>query len=222
MLSLLLRARDEDGEPMTDVELRDELMTMLAAGHETTATGLAFAFDLLLRNPASLDAPARRARRRRRRLPRRRGHRDAAPAPGDRRGRADAEGAADDRRLGPAGRASASTRRSRSSTGARTSTRTRDAFRPERFLDGEAESYTWLPFGGGIRRCIGAALAQAEMAEVLRVILKRVELAPVSPRTDQVVLRGITLAPKDGVRMRVTTRATPSGASRRAVAAVAG
>ena len=54
MLSLLLRARDEDGQPMTDVELRDELMTMLAAGHETTATGLAFAFDLLLRHPAVL------------------------------------------------------------------------------------------------------------------------------------------------------------------------
>ena len=64
MLSLLLRARDEDGEPMTDLELRDELMTMLAAGHETTATGLAFAFDLLLAQPARARAPARRARRR--------------------------------------------------------------------------------------------------------------------------------------------------------------
>src|SRR6185312_15132406 len=49
VLSLLLRARDEDGRAMSDLELRDELMTMLAAGHETTATGLAFAFDLLLR-----------------------------------------------------------------------------------------------------------------------------------------------------------------------------
>ena len=104
VLSVLLGARDEDGEPMTDVELRDELMTMLAAGHETTATGLAWAFDLLLHNPAPLGAPARRARGRRRRLPRRGGDRDAAAAAGDRRGRADAEGAAHDRRLGPAGR----------------------------------------------------------------------------------------------------------------------
>ena len=79
---------------MTDVELRDELMTMLAAGHETTATGLAFAFDLLLRNPEVLAAPARRARRRRRRLPRRGRHRDAAAAPGDRRRRAHADEAA--------------------------------------------------------------------------------------------------------------------------------
>ena len=61
MLSLLLRARDEHGEPMSDRELRDELMTMLLAGHETTATGLAFAFDLLPRHPEVLDAPARRA-----------------------------------------------------------------------------------------------------------------------------------------------------------------
>ena len=55
VLSLLVRARDEDGQPMSDHELRDELMTMLAAGHETTATGLAFAFDLLLHNPAALE-----------------------------------------------------------------------------------------------------------------------------------------------------------------------
>ena len=61
MLSLLLRARDEEGGAMTDAELRDELFTMLGAGHETTATGLAFAFDLLLRNPRRARAPARGA-----------------------------------------------------------------------------------------------------------------------------------------------------------------
>ena len=59
VLSLLLRARDEDGQPMTDVELRDELMTMLAAGHETTSTGLAWAFDLLLHEPPRARPPAR-------------------------------------------------------------------------------------------------------------------------------------------------------------------
>jgi cytochrome P450 len=76
-------------------------------------------------------------------------------------------------------------------------------FRPERFVDEGADSYTWLPFGGGIRRCIGAALAQAEMAEVLRVIAPRAELRPTRERPDPVVLRGITLAPKHGVRVRV-------------------
>ena len=67
VFSMLLLARDEDGEAMTDAELRDELVTLLVAGHETTATGLAWAFELLLRNPRVLERAARRARRGRRR-----------------------------------------------------------------------------------------------------------------------------------------------------------
>ena len=84
-------------------------------------------------------------------------------------------------------------------------------FRPERFADAGAESYSWLPFGGGIRRCIGAALAQAEMAEVLRTIVPRVELRPLRERPDPVVLRGITLAPKHGVRVVVERALRPPG-----------
>jgi cytochrome P450 len=76
-------------------------------------------------------------------------------------------------------------------------------FRPERFLDEGAESYSWIPFGGGIRRCRGAALAQAEMVEVLRVAIPAVELRPVRSRPDPVVLRGITLAPRYGVEVDV-------------------
>jgi len=84
-------------------------------------------------------------------------------------------------------------------------------FRPERFLDGKAEAYSWLPFGGGIRRCIGAALAQAEMAEVIRVVLETVELEPVRPGADPVVMRGITLVPRHGVPVRVSrARTRPS------------
>jgi cytochrome P450 len=82
-----------------------------------------------------------------------------------------------------------------------------DEFRPERFSEDGTESYSWLPFGGGIRRCIGAALAQAEIVEVLRVIFGRAELAPLRPEPDPVVLRGITLAPKHGVPVRVISRA---------------
>ena len=220
VLSLLLGARDEDGEPMSDVELRDELMTMLAAGHETTATGLAWAFDLLLHNPAALD-------RLREELD---GEDDAY---------LDAV-VTETLRLRPVIDAAERTLKKprtiagwdlpagiRVYPGIAMVHRREDlypnaaAFRPERFLDGAAKPYTWLPFGGGIRRCIGAALAQAEMAEVLRVVLKRVELAPVSPRTDQVILRGITLAPRDGVRVRVTRRATRPGATRQPAAAVA-
>jgi cytochrome P450 len=78
-------------------------------------------------------------------------------------------------------------------------------FRPERFADGGAESYSWLPFGGGIRRCIGAHLAQAEIVEALRVIVARAQLEPLRAQLDDVVLRGITLAPKHGVPARVTS-----------------
>src|SRR5262249_2703808 len=78
-----------------------------------------------------------------------------------------------------------------------------DTFRPERFVDDGAESYAWLPFGGGIRRCIGAALAQAEMTEVLRVLLSQTELTLENPKPEPVVLRGITLAPKPGVPVQV-------------------
>jgi unspecific monooxygenase len=86
-------------------------------------------------------------------------------------------------------------------------------FRPERFIEEAAESYSWLPFGGGIRRCIGAALAAAEIAEVLRVVVPRVELRPRDERPDPVVLRGVTLVPKHGVRVlverRIDARRTP-------------
>ncbi len=91
-------------------------------------------------------------------------------------------------------------------------------FRPERFVEDGAESYSWLPFGGGIRRCIGAALAHAEMAEVLRVAVSAVELRPLRDQPDPVVLRGITLAPKHGVQVSVE-RLSP--ASSRPMVAVA-
>ena len=81
------------------------------------------------------------------------------------------------------------------------------AFRPERFLDGRVSTYTWLPFGGGIRRCIGAALAEAEIAEVLRVVLSRVQLRSIRPEPDPVVMRGITLVPRHGAQVEVTRRA---------------
>jgi cytochrome P450 len=202
VLSLLLRARDEDGRPMTDVELRDELMTMLAAGHETTSTGLAFAVDLLLHNPAVLtrlreeltgeddaylDAVVTETLRIRPVI-------DATErtlkAPRTVAGWDLPEGI----RVYP-GIALVHHRADLYPEPAR--------FRPERFTEEGAQSYSWLPFGGGIRRCIGAGLAQVEMAEVLRVIVERTELEPVRAEPDPVALRGITLAPRHGAQVRV-------------------
>lgn len=206
VLSLLLAARDDDGRAFTDVELRDELMTMLLAGHETTATALAFAFDLLLHEPAALA-----------RL------RDEL-----------ADGGGDDYlnavvteslRLRPvidAAERTLVTPREVAGhllpAGIRVypsivAVHLREdlypeprAFRPERFLDGQATSYSWLPFGGGIRRCIGAALAEAEIAEVLRVVVPRVELRAQRASLDPVVMRGITLAPRHGTPVEVVAR----------------
>lgn len=202
VLSLLLRARDEEGEPMSDVELRDELMTMLLAGHETTATGLAFAFDLLPRSPQVLA-------------------RLSEELDGDDDGYLDAV-VTESLRIRPVIDAAERTlMRPRAICGwelpagirvypAIAAVHLREdlypepqEFRPERFIDEDARSYSWLPFGGGIRRCIGAALAQAEMAEVIRTVVSRVDLRPMSPDREAVVMRGITLVPKHGTPVEV-------------------
>jgi len=220
VFSLLLRARDEDDQPMSDVELRDELMTMLLAGHETTATGLAFAFDLLGRTPrvlarlrdelgggggdAYLDAIVTETLRIRPVI-------DAA------------ERTLTKPRTIAGWDLPAGIRVYPNITGVH---HREDLypqpgeFRPERFLDGQPEPYTWLPFGGGIRRCIGAALAQAEMAEVIRAVVTHVELQPTRPEPDPVVMRGITLVPRYGtpVEVRRLARSRNGAASEMTVA----
>ena len=203
VLSLLLVARDEDGQAMSDAELRDELVTMLGAGHETTATSLCFALELLMRHPdklawlraaidadggdAWLEAVMRETMRLRPVI-------DAAERTLTKPRRV----AGFDLPVGVKVYPAIFLVHQRPDLYPEP-----QAFRPERFLESEAEKYSWLPFGGGIRRCIGAALAQAEMVEALRVIVPRADLRPLRPKPDPVVLRGITLAPKHGVRVRV-------------------
>jgi cytochrome P450 len=76
-----------------------------------------------------------------------------------------------------------------------------EEFRPERFLDGKADNYAWIPFGGGIRRCIGAAFAEYEMRTILREFVERAELRAVDSEPERVKVRNITLAPARGTRV---------------------
>jgi cytochrome P450 len=226
ILSLLLQARDEDGAPLTDRELRDELMTLLIAGHETTASALAWAFALLHARPDALARAHDEARSGDRPL-------GARPAPSR-----DAVGegsvpylaavATETLRLKPP--LPLAVRRTAAPltlgdhalpAGTRVGPciylthRRADlypeplAFRPERFLDGGAvDTYAWLPFGGGIRRCVGAAFAQLELRTVLRAILAAVDVAPATPGVpERTRRRAIVLAPAAGARSIVSLRA---------------
>jgi len=196
ILSLLLAARDEDGNPMSDEELRDELVTVLAAGHETTATALAWAVERLIRNPRAmrrlteslpegdeyLDATVRETLR-------------ARPVIVD-----VARKTTEPLRIGgyelPAG----------TFIGAATAALhyrpdlfpEPEEFRPERFLDGRADNYAWIPFGGGVRRCIGASFAEYEMRIVLRTILERTHLRAPDPKPEKGRVRNITVVPAKG------------------------
>jgi cytochrome P450 len=206
ILSMLMLAEFEDGGTMSDKELRDQLMTLLLAGHETTATALAWTFDLLLRHPEPLG-----------RL------RDSLAAGEDDYLRATIS---ESLRLRPvlplAGRRLAKDLVVDGLTlpaGTDVSpaiwiTHTRAdlypdpfAFKPERFLGDEGpESYAWIPFGGGIRRCIGASFAEFEMRIVLREVLTRCDLRKASPLPEKTGRRNITLSPKDGTPVVVSAR----------------
>lgn len=205
VLSLLLTARDEDGRPMSDAELRDELVTVLAAGHETTATGLAWAIERLVRNPnvlsrlrASLadgeddylNATVKETLR-------------ARPVIVDVARKLTAPATVGGYEL-PAGTfvlpaIAALHYREDIFPAPR-------EFRPERFLDGKADNYAWIPFGGGVRRCIGAAFAEYEMRTILREFVTRVELRPAEAKDEAVRVRNITLAPAKGTRVVMSSR----------------
>ncbi|HTW12467.1 MAG TPA: cytochrome P450 [Solirubrobacteraceae bacterium] len=198
VFSMLLLARDESGEALNDQEIRDELLTLLLAGHETTANGLAWAFDLLLHNPSTLararfgsdtylDATAKEALRLRPVIPLVGRVVRGAPF-----------------RLGewviPEGIEINPSIRLIHQRGDLYPDPS--AFRPERFLGADApDTYTWIPFGGGTRRCLGAAFAQLEMRVVLRRVLERASLRPASPRLEQTELRLITLSPRNGTQV---------------------
>jgi cytochrome P450 family 135 len=200
VLSLLLRARHEDGSPMSDSELRDELVTVVGAGHETTATGLAWAMERLLRNPRALG---------RLRESLAAGHGDYLEATVKETLRARPVIIDVARRLtAPATIGGHSLPAGTFVVPAIAAVHMREdlypqprEFRPERFLEAKADTYAWIPFGGGIRRCVGAAFAEFEMRIVLREVVTRAALRAADPAPEKVKVRNITLAPEHGTRV---------------------
>jgi cytochrome P450 family 135 len=195
VLSMMLQARHEDDSPMSDAEIRDELLTLLVAGHETTATALSWAMERLTRHPEKLE-----------------------------RLRAEVE-AGEDAYLTATVQETLRLRPVivvvvRKLTepvelggyelpaGARVVPSIHlihrdpqiypepERFLPERFLDNPPGTYTWIPFGGGVRRCLGAAFAQFEMAVVLRELVRRYEIAPANPAPERPFRRAITETPR--------------------------
>jgi cytochrome P450 family 135 len=213
ILSRLIRARYEDDSAMDDDELRDQIMTMLLAGHETTATGLAWAFERLARNPAVM-ARAQRASRD--------GEDDYLDAVVKETLRSRPV-IPDVARLAvkpfslagydlPAG---VTLMPSISLTQQSELFPESEAFRPERFLDDASpQPYGWIPFGGGRRRCLGAAFATLEMRLVIKHVLARVELTAPSARDEWALPQHITLVPARGARLRIEHRHEPSQSER--------
>jgi cytochrome P450 len=206
VLSMLLGARHEDGSPMADVELRDELMTLLVAGHETTASALAWAFERIARTPhvaerlaedaesgedAYVTATIQETLRRRPVLP------NVAPRlvkkpitlggwdyPTDVLLVGNAYLVHHDPELYP----------------------DPYEFRPERFLDESPGTYTWIPFGGGRRRCLGASFAQLEMKLVLKAVFARNTVQPAERDMETPRRRAITISPRSGATIVLTGR----------------
>jgi cytochrome P450 len=207
ILSLLLQARTEEGEALSDKELRDELLTLVLAGHETTANSLAWAWERLVRSPDAhdallgavrsgegaeeqIEATIFEAMRSRPVIPMI-GRRVTVPW-----------------RLGEYG-VPADTPISMSIL----LVHHREdlypdpfAFRPERWLDRKPGTYEWIPFGGGIRRCLGAALAMAEQRVVLETMARRLDLEADTPEPERALHRNVTMIPSRGGRVVVRAR----------------
>ena len=204
VLAMLVRATDEGGRSLSDRELRDQLMTLLVAGHDTTATGLSWAMERLIRHPSVL-AKAQHAA-------------EAGDAAGDEYLDAVAK---ETLRIRPvvfdvgrvlkapvelAGHQLPAGVMVVPGIGLVHSNSElypdADRFDPDRMLGAALSPTTWFPFGGGNRRCLGATFAMVEMRVVLREILRRVELAPTSAPGERQRVKHVILVPRRGARIR--------------------
>ena len=225
ILSLLLQARTEEGEELSDRELRDELLTLVLAGHETTANQLAWIWERLVRTPAAHDRLRDGVR----------GGDEALSA------RVVESTITEGMRSRPVipiigRRVMVPWRLGEYAVPADTPVtmsillihHREDvypdpfAFRPERWDDDKPGTYTWIPFGGGIRRCLGAALAMAEQRVVLETMARRLDIAYVDPEPERAVHRNVTMIPSGGARvivlkptLKATSAAAASGAAKR-------
>jgi cytochrome P450 len=207
VLTMLLEARHEDGSPMSEQEIRDELLTLLVAGHETTATSLAWAFARLVHEPRALarlveeidggddayvTATIQETLRARPVLPNVAPRLVAKPIE------------VGDWTYPPGCSLVANGYLIHHDPGIYPDPY---AFRPERFLDEAPGTYTWIPFGGGRRRCLGASFAMLEMTVVLRALLSTCSLSATGDGVEVARRRNITVRPVDGARAVLADRA---------------
>jgi hypothetical protein len=210
VLAMLLDAEHEDGSPMSHTELRDELMTLLVAGHETTASQLAWTFERLLRAPEVLSkvihavdtnddtyltATIQETLR----------HRPVLPTAAPRLVKHPIQ-------IGPIEYPAGVALSPNSYLVHHDPALYPNpyAFRPERFLQQPPGTYTWIPFGGGRRRCIGASFAQLEMKIVLRAVLTRCEMQVGDTGAPELARRrSITLSPRNGNQTVLHDRPLP-------------
>jgi cytochrome P450 len=202
ILAMMMLARNEAGEGLSDRQLHDELVTLITAGHETTATAIAWGVELLAHHPdvmlqardgdeAYLDALVKETLRIHPPVPIAAARYLLEPFPvGEWTIEpgvgliVDAHGLHHDPGIYPEPH----------------------TFRPERFLADQPDGYSFLAFGGGAHRCIGATLATLEIKVALREILARFDVKPVSPREARPVPRAVTLAPRGGARVHLHPR----------------
>ncbi len=207
ILSLMMCARTQDGEPLSDRELRDELLTLVLAGFETTANSLSWTLERLVRTPDAYDQL-----------------RDAVRSDDDAAGhieRAILEGMRARPVIPIIGRRPTVAWRLGEYAIPEQTPVTMSilllhhredlypdpfAFRPDRWIDRKPGTYEWIPFGGGTRRCIGAALAMAEQRVVLDAVMRRLDLEADRPEPETAVHRNVTMIPSRGAGVVIRSR----------------